>query len=437
MHWLLSTVVGAALAGTASSQTYPFPTECEGVAAAKYPYTVDSEWEITKIASGLSRPRTIVFDPLGNMLVLESASGVSVHTFGDDGCLNSSTTIIANSGLNHGLSLSPDGKTLYASSTTQAWSWTYDAAARNVSDQKTIVTGISQGVHFTRTIVVSPKNPDIVLISVGSNNNWDYAAESPETGRACVKAFDVSKAPTEGYDYNSEGTMIAYGVRNEVALAFDPNGHVWGAENSGDDFQRTVDGQSTDIHIDNPAEELNYFGDPESPREPNWFGYPTCFTVWEPSLFTDTTALKTGSQFVVTPNSTFNDETCTGISNPPRLSFPAHTAPISNAFDKNATNLYITFHGSWDRQPAAGYFVAEIPFTTTEDGLYDPIAAADSQEGYKTILSAEDPEDCVSPSLTQSTCWRLAGLRWDNEGERLFVSSDNQSDGEIFVLRKK
>lgn len=53
-------------------------------------------------------------------------------------------------------------------------------------------------------------------------------------------------------------TVVAYGVRNEVALAFDPNGHAWGAENSGDDFRRTVNGQSVDVHIDNPAEELNY-----------------------------------------------------------------------------------------------------------------------------------------------------------------------------------
>ncbi|KAI1365160.1 soluble quino protein glucose dehydrogenase [Xylaria arbuscula] len=438
MHWLLSAVVGAALTGTVATQTTtPFPTSCSGVAAAKYPYTVDSAWQITKVASGLRQPRTIIFDPLGNMLVLQATSGASVHTFGPDGCINSTTSLIANSGLNHGLSLSPDGKTLYASSATQVWSWTYDAATRKVSNQKTVITGISQGIHSTRTVVVSPKNPNIIIVSTGSNANWDYAAGSPATGRACVKSFDVSKAPATGYNYNTQGTMVAYGVRNEVALAFDPNGHAWGVENSGDDFRRTVNGQSTDVHIDNPAEELNYFGDPESPRTPNWYGYPTCFTVWEPSLFTDTTTLKTGSQFVVSPNSTFNDASCVGVSNPPRLSFPAHIAPIGSVFDKNATNLYVTFHGSWDRQPAAGYLVAEVPFTTTADDMYDPVAAADSKTGYKTVLSSQNPGSCNSPSLTQSTCWRLAGIGWDNAGEKLYVSSDNQADGEIFVLKKK
>lgn len=166
--------------------------------------------------------------------------------------------MIQNSGLNHGLSLTPDGKTLYVSSATQVWAYSYDAATRLVSNQKAVITGISQGIHSTRTVVVSPKNPNIIIVSTGSNANWDYAAGNPSTGRACVKSFDISKAPASGYNYNTQGTMVAYGVRNEVALAFDPNGHAWGVENSGDDFRRTVNGQSTDVHIDNPAEELNY-----------------------------------------------------------------------------------------------------------------------------------------------------------------------------------
>ncbi len=81
--------------------------------------------------------------------------------------------------------------------------------------------------------------------------------------------------------------------------------------------------------------------------------------------------------------------------------------------------------------------MAEVPFTKTADNLYDPVAAADSKTGYKTVLSAQTPGSCNSPSFTQSTCWRLAGVGWDNAGEKLFVSSDNQADGEIFVLKKK
>ncbi|KAJ2993934.1 hypothetical protein NUW58_g1696 [Xylaria curta] len=79
----------------------------------------------------------------------------------------------------------------------------------------------------------------------------------------------------------------------------------------------------------------------------------------------------------------------------------------------------------------------ELPFAKTVDGLYDPVAPPDSKTGYKTILSAQNPGSCNSPSLTRSTCWRLAGVSWDNQGQKLFVSSDNQADGEIFVLWEK
>ncbi|KAI0416726.1 hypothetical protein F5X98DRAFT_387864 [Xylaria grammica] len=122
--------------------------------------------------------------------------------------------------------------------------------------------------------------------------------------------------------------------------------------------------------------------------------FPIHELFWEPSLFTDTTLLKTGSQFVVAPNATFNGESCNSVSNPSRLSFPAHTAPIGSVFDTNSTNVYITFRGSWDWQPAAGYSVTEMPSTKT----------ADSKTGYKTILSVQGPGSCNSSSLIQSTC---------------------------------
>lgn len=189
---------------------------------------------MTKLLGGLRQPRTVIWDPLGNMLVLQATRGVSVHTFGADGCVNSSTQIVTNVGLNHGLSLTPDGKTLYASSQTTAWAWDYDAATRKVSNQKVVIRGIGQGIHSTRTMVVVPQAPNIVLVAVGSNNNWDYQSGSPATGRACIKAFDMSKVPAGGYSYNTDGYQMGYGLRNEVGITIDPAGHAWGVENSGD-----------------------------------------------------------------------------------------------------------------------------------------------------------------------------------------------------------
>lgn len=239
MHWQSIAAIAVVLLGPAMAQTaktYPFPASCSSISASKYPFTLGSAWKATKVLGGtaLKQPRTILFDTAGNMLVLQATKGVSVHTFDANGCIATTTVIITNNRLNHGLTLTPDGMTLYASSETTAWSWTYDPVTMKATNQQTAVKSISTGIHSTRTILVVPQAPNYIILQAGSNGNWDYAAGSASAGRAIVKVFDMSKVPSGGYDYNTGGAVLGYGLRNEVALAFDPAGNVWGAENSGD-----------------------------------------------------------------------------------------------------------------------------------------------------------------------------------------------------------
>ncbi|EOO00323.1 putative cellobiose dehydrogenase protein [Phaeoacremonium minimum UCRPA7] len=370
------------------------------------------------------------------LLLSAATKGISVHTFGADGCINSTTMLAASAQLNHGLAITPDGKTLYASSERTAYSWAYDPVTMKVSNQKTVVNGMDSGIHSTRNLMVVPSQPNMVLLQVGSNANFDYAAADKATGRAIIKIFDMSKAPASGYNYKTDGEVFGYGLRNEIGFVADPNGVVWGVENSGDDFTRSQNGRQVDIHKDNPAEKLNNLGDPLKTRDV-WYGYPTCFSVWDASSFTDNTALKTGSHFVLSPNSTFNDASCNSKATAPRLTFQAHSAPIWNTFDADAKNMYVTFHGSWDRQPPTGFKVVQIPFTKTASGAYDPVAPADSMKGYNDIFTASNPSSCTANGLTQSNCVRLTAASWDPAGRGLFVGSDNSAEGEIYLLTQK
>lgn len=437
MHlFKFATAVAALAAGVdAAVKALPRPASCSGVAAFRYQYKLESGWSAMKIAGGLKQVRTIVWDSEGNMLVSQNTRGISVHTFGTDGCISSTAMLISGNQINHGLALSPDSKKLYASSETTLWSWDYDAVTRKISNQKVVVKGMSTGIHSSRTVAVVPQQPNLVLLQVGSNSNFDMASQQTGTGRAIIKIFDVSKAPASGWNYNTEGEVYGYGLRNEIGFAADPSGVFWGVENSGDDFARTENGQRRDIHIDNPAEELNNLGDPLTVRNA-WYGYPTCFSVWNPANFPNS-GLKTGSNFVVSPNSSYNDASCNEKAIPPRLTFQAHSAPIANTFDTDAKNMYVTFHGSWNRQPATGFKVVQIPFTKTADGKYEPVAAADSMTGYKDIFSATNPGSCTANGLTQSNCFRLTASAWDPAGRGLFVGSDNSAEGEIYILTPK
>lgn len=146
-------------------------------------------------------------------------------------------------------------------------------------------------------------------------------------------------------------------------------------------------------------------------------------------------SFKTGDQFVVTPNASFTDLSCSSRATPPRLTFQAHSAPINAVFDSAGENLYITFHGSWDRQPATGYKVVEVPFHKLADGSYDPVAPRDSKDGYKDIVFASDAASCAG-GIFSNSCWRPAGLVWDPTGTRMVMSSDGSDEGELYLIAK-
>ncbi|KAG8694214.1 hypothetical protein FRC11_002368, partial [Ceratobasidium sp. 423] len=83
-------------------------------------------------------------------------------------------------------------------------------------------------------------------------------------------------------------------------------------------------------------------------------------------------------------------------------------------------DAFVSFHGSWNREPPTGYKVVRIPWNNGA-----PAASADSRSGYETIVAAPDLSRCPN------NCIRPVGLVFDRLG-RLFVSSD--TTGEIFVV---
>jgi glucose/arabinose dehydrogenase len=212
-----------------SSPTTPakngaIPASCSGAGAAVFQSVLASGWKATKVLGGLTSPRSLVWDSAGNMLMVQSGKGISVHTMGSDGCVASTKLLVSLNSLNHGITLSADGKTLYASSMTTVFAWPYTASTTTVGTRTTILTGMyNGGAHTTRTLLIGAHAPNLLVVSHGSNDNWDYAAGNPKTGRAIVKVFDLSAIPASGYNYVSGGYVMGYGMRNEVGITFDGN----------------------------------------------------------------------------------------------------------------------------------------------------------------------------------------------------------------------
>lgn len=204
---------------------------------------------------------------------------------------------------------------------------------------------------------------------------------------------------------------------------------LWEVENASDEIHRTVDGNSVDIHDDNPADELNYIGDP-SKENTAWYGYPTCYTVWKPEAITDHN-FTLGDQFVLGPNASFADATCNSRSVSAKLALQAHSAPLDAVFDGNYTSLFVTFHGSWNRSPSTGFKVVQIPFTKSANGFGPKSALAQSNvTGYTDVLWNAEVEHC---STTQ--CFRPVSIAKDRF-ERMYITSDSGSEGELVLLGK-
>jgi glucose/arabinose dehydrogenase len=319
--------------------------------------------------------------------------------------------------------LSNDGKILYASSSESVFSWSYDAASQTVSSEnKTLVTGMINTDHTTRTLLMSQKQPGILLVSRGSATNVDTDAEDISTGHSQLRAFNVSNvtASSEPYDFTTSGRLLGWGLRNSVGLAEEPiTGGIYSVENSVD--QITRDG--TDIHQDNPGEEMNFHGYLNSSTENQGgnYGYPDCFALWDTDI-PDVGSLQVGSQFTMSPSSTLNDTTCSSSRVPPRLTFQAHMAPLDIIFTPDGAEAYITFHGSWDRTNPVGYKLSTIAFANGS-----PVAASDSKTALTDIFSNQDNSKCPD------SCFRPVGLVRDDQG-RIFMSSD--ATGEIWILMK-
>lgn len=276
--------------------------------------------------------------------------------------------------------------------------------------------------HTTRTLLLSKKVPGYIIVSRGSTSNLDYESASIDSGHSQVKAFPIDAGQSYPLNFVSSGTLLGWGLRNEVGLDEHPGtGNIYGVENSADQITRN----GKDIHEDNPGEELNFLGNLNNASSYSSsgrnFGYPECFSAWSPSVIPDFNGT-VGQQFVIgSTNATNNDTMCLSRISP-RLTFQAHMAPLDILFNPNGTVAWITFHGSWNRDDPTGYKLSMVEF--------DASTGAPTQPSTSTT-AAIDIMINANNSACPDGCFRPVGLAWDSQG-RLFMSSD--ATGEIYAI---
>lgn len=398
-------------------------------------------WNYTLVATGLTRPRGMAIDADGRLLVVDVGVGVKRFEVDErsDGivCLNGDgETIIENEDFNHGIALSEDGETLYVSTSDTVYSFSYPPSSSSANG-KELITNMANRGHSTRTLAIHRDTH--LLVSVGSQGNIDPEALDASSGRSTIKAFALSSLEgiNEPLDYPSNGILLGWGLRNSVGVAIDPRtGGIWSVENSLDMFER----EGEEVWEDNPGEELNFHGFANETLQdgfegPN-YGYPQCVAVWDVDSLPENDGLSVGDQIPVEQGDidVLSDEQCVDPKRfvGPRLTFQAHQAPLDVAFDlygddnnEGTGGLWVSFHGSWNRDEPAGYKLSLIPWNG-ESG--EPTASREDRDNYEDVLRNEDTGNCDSGG-----CFRPVGVRVDKRG-RVWMGSD--STGELFLLRR-
>ncbi|TFK61401.1 soluble quino protein glucose dehydrogenase [Pluteus cervinus] len=434
---MLSKIV---LVGALALQVQTVYSQCQAKGSVLFAHkpTVGKGLSAHVVYNGLKKPRGIKFDDLSNLLVVDVGVGVVALTSKNStDCMGWERKVVLENGdLNHGIEL--DGTSLFVSTESEVLEYQYNASSLSVSsgNPRTVVKGMKkpEGGHYTRTLVIQPSpNSTIIphiIISRGSDGNVEPAAADPATGTAQIRRFALHPSvPDGGYDW-FQGQLLASGIRNAVGMTLDKKNKLWSVENSVDE----VTWNGKDVHTDNPAEELNVV-DLNNISGAS-YGYPNCYTAWDMSSFSGPS---TGGQFTAgSDNASISDAFCSNTTNvvPPALNFEAHVAPLDIKFyggikgnetefgiTRDWTNdAFVSFHGSWNREPPAGYGVVRIPWSG-DDSV--PQAKSDSKTGYEYVVQAPDMNACPSG------CIRPVGLEFDQLG-RLFVSSD--ATGEVFVI---
>lgn len=292
-------------------------------------------YEVSVIAAGLQRPRFMVFDEAGNLLVAESGAGQVLRFPYDNGLLGSGEVLT--SGLERPASVAffteGDQEYLYVSEPQQISRFAYDPAGP-VGAQEPIITGLPTGGHSTRTVRFGPD--DMLYMAVGSSCN------------ICVEEDPIRATVSRTTPQGGSPEILATGLRNPVDLVFQPGSNLlWATVNERDNQGNEVPPDLVTI----VQKGANY-------------GWPYC----QP------------------PNATPQEAgaDCSTIT-PPTIGIQPHSAPLGMTFLVGdavsadlSGDLIVAQHGSWNRQPPAAPKLLRIDFA---DG--QPVAASDFVTGWQ------------------------------------------------------
>lgn len=276
-------------------------------------------------AEGLDDPRFMTVAPDGTLFVAERGKSrvVALPDQNQDGQADELVVIAEGFERPSSVTFRPGSQELYVGETPRVTRLQLDGL--KVISREIIISDLpAQRGHHTTTVLFDQN--DQLYVSVGSTCN---VCEEDDPHLATVWRYNAD---------GSNGRPYMIGLRNAVGLALNPaTGQIW-ASNNGRDL----------LGKDIPPETVYILEDGADA------GWPRCHAgdISDPDY---------GSP-----------SACEGVATPV-IKMQAHGAPLGMTFYDNnrfptdyQEDLFIAFHGSWNRVPPTGYKIVRIPIDAGE-----------------------------------------------------------------------
>ena len=315
--------------------------------------------QVAAFAEGLDHPRWLYVLPNGDVLVAETnappkpddSSGIRgwvmkkvmgkagagvpspnritlLRDADHDGVAETRTVFLQN--LNSPFGMTLVGNDLYVADSDKLLRFPYQPGETTIKQAGTKVVDLPGGSinhHWTKNVLANPEGTKL-YVTVGSNSNVGENGLEAEEGRAAVWEVDVKSA---------EKRLFASGLRNPNGLAWKPGSNqLW-----------TVVNERDEIGSDLVPDYLT------SVKDGAFYGWPWSYY---------------GNHVDTRVEPPRPDKVAQAIV--PDYALGTHVAPLGLAFSDSrampaafANGVFIGEHGSWNRNPQAGYKVVFIPFS--------------------------------------------------------------------------
>jgi glucose/arabinose dehydrogenase len=273
------------------------------------------------------------------------------------------------------------GQTLFIANSDAVVKVNYAEGATEIRDAPQKVADLPGGTlnhHWTKGLIASPDGARLYA-SVGSNSNVGEAGIEKEEGRAAIWEIDVATGASR---------IFATGLRNPVGMAWEPTTNtLWAAVNERDEL-------GNDLVPDYMT----------SVRDGGFYGWPYSYYGQHVDERVEPARPDLVAKAIV-----------------PDYALGSHTASLGLAHSTSnrlpaamQEGMFVGQHGSWNREPRAGYRVIFVPFSggkpagqpievltgflRGDDAMGRPVGVAlDSRGG---LLVADDVGNAV---------WRVSG----------------------------